>query len=136
MPPIRASQPRQHAPCSLERSPTRRVAIVSLHGDHDLATSDDVRLTLLDAQDAPLVVIDFADCTFMDSCVMGVIVGATKRAATQGGRVLGTNLHGIPLKAATVAGLHDTLDLHDTRHVPLSGPTHHLRPAAMRHDDA
>lgn len=114
-----------HAHCSLSVSPTGQVAIVSLHGEHDLATSHDFRRTLLDAAAAPLVILDFAECTFMDSCVMGVIVGAAKRAAAQGRRLLGTNLHGIPLAAANLAGLHGVLALHDTRHVPLAGPTHH-----------
>jgi anti-sigma B factor antagonist len=57
-------------------------AIVSLHGEHDLATAPALRNAL-----APLfgdVLVDLSDCTFIDSTVIGALIGAAQELQREG----------------------------------------------------
>jgi anti-anti-sigma factor len=51
-------------------------AIVSLRGEHDLATADEVEQTIraIDGN----VLVDLSDCTFIDSTVIGVLFAANQ----------------------------------------------------------
>lgn len=98
-------------------SRTGRVVVVSLLGEHDLASAEDVRRTLLDlSSHVSLVVLDFDETTFIDSSVLGVFVGACKRASRHGNRVIGVNAHGIVLRAMQMTGVDELLSVP----VPLS----------------
>ena len=85
--------------------------VVTLLGEHDIATSAEVRRALADVRGVPLVVVELADCTFMDSTVMGVLVSASRRAAAAGGRLVAVNADGIVAKALQITGIADLLHL-------------------------
>jgi anti-sigma B factor antagonist len=88
-----------------------RVAVIRLVGEHDVATYSAVRRAFLDDQcsAAQLVVIDLAGCTFLDSTVLGVFVGAVRRARGRGARVCAVNATGIVERALSLTGLDDVL---------------------------
>jgi anti-anti-sigma factor len=55
--------------------------VVSVRGEIDLVTSPDLRAALLDERaQAPVVVLDLREVTFIDSSGLGVIVGQQKRS--------------------------------------------------------
>jgi anti-anti-sigma factor len=54
-------------------------------------------------------VLDFAQCTFVDSTILGVIASATRTLADGGGRLVGLRAEGIVHNALRVTGLDDLL---------------------------
>lgn len=78
---------------AVERS-GRRVAVLALHGEHDLATVPDLDQeleTLL--REEVSIVADLSDTAFMDCATLSVLAGAEERARERGLRfvlVLGT----------------------------------------------
>lgn len=103
-------------PIQVTRSGTGRVVVVSLIGDHDLASAEPLRRTLLElSSHVSLVVLDFDATTFIDSSVLGVFAGAAKRAARHGNRVIGINPRGIVLRTLTLTGIDQVLSLPPTR---------------------
>jgi anti-anti-sigma factor len=60
-------------------------AVVSLHGEHDLATSGALRTAL-----QPLfgdVLVDLSDCSFVDSTVIGALIAAAQELEREGHRL-------------------------------------------------
>ena len=99
-------------PIHVTSSGTGRVVVVSLVGDHDLASAEHIRQTLLElSSHVSLVVLDFDATTFVDSSVLGVFVGAAKRAARHGNRVIGVNAHGIVARAMQMTQIDVLLGL-------------------------
>ena len=74
-----------HSEIEIDVRPARApqyAAIVSLHGEHDLATSTAIREAL-----QPLygdVLIDLSDCSFIDSTVIGSLISASQQLAREG----------------------------------------------------
>ncbi len=100
---------------SVTTSTTGRVSVVAPLGEHDIATAPALRRVLYElTTDVPLVVLDFAETTFLDSTVLGVLVSACKRSAAQSHRVIGVNAHGIVLKALQITGIGDLLQVAET----------------------
>jgi anti-anti-sigma factor len=57
-------------------------AVVTLHGSHDLTTSGDLKRAL-----APLrgdVLLDLSDCEFIDSTVIGLMIGKARALRREG----------------------------------------------------
>ncbi|MCW2706401.1 MAG: anti-sigma factor antagonist [Frankiales bacterium] len=96
--------------------------LVELVGDHDIATSPEVRRALAGARHVPLVVVDFSACTFIDSTVLGVLAGASRRVAEGGGRLVGRNPSGIVAKALAITGLDELLEMTRELDVDVSLP--------------
>ena len=60
-------------------------ALVTLSGEHDLATSDELGATL-----APIdgnLLVDLSPCEFIDSSVIGVLIGKSSDLAREGNRL-------------------------------------------------
>ena len=85
------------------------MAVVTLSGEHDIASSHEVRRALAEVRDAPLVVVDLHECTFIDSTVLGVLVSASRRSAEVGRRLVAANASGIVAKALEITGLDELL---------------------------
>ena len=68
------------------------VAVVELHGEHDLASAPALarRLRLLVAGHS-LVAVDISRVTFMDSAIMAVLWSAYREARRRGRRVAGAD---------------------------------------------
>ena len=86
-----------------------RASVLRLLGDHDLSTAPGLRQDLAELYGTPLVVLDFAQCSFVDSTVLGVIASATRTLAEGGGRLVGLRAEGIVQNALRVTGLDDLL---------------------------
>ena len=100
------------ASVDVNASGSGRVAVVSLIGEHDLANAEHLRRTLLElSSHVSLIVLDFAQTTFVDSSVLGVFAGACKRAARHGNTVIGINAKGIVLRALTMTGIDAVLSM-------------------------
>jgi anti-sigma B factor antagonist len=59
---------------------------VALHGEVDVLTVDQVRMALAEATTAhpPLIVVDLADLSFIDSTGLGAIISGFQRARDEG----------------------------------------------------
>lgn len=89
-----------------------RVVVVSLIGEHDLGSAENLRRTLLElSSHVSLIVLDFDQTTFVDSSVLGVFAGSCKRAARHGNSVIGVNARGIVLRALTMTGVDSLLSM-------------------------
>ena len=53
-----------------------------------------------------------ANLTFMDSSVLGVVVGAHKLVRAAGGRLIAVNVSGMALTAMTLTGLTQTIEVY------------------------
>jgi anti-anti-sigma factor len=82
--------------------------VVELHGEHDIATAPELRRLLLKTMTAATVVVDLAECRFLDGSIIGVLVGAHSRLARHGRRLVTTNASGQPQR--TLAILQDSLN--------------------------
>jgi anti-anti-sigma factor len=98
------------------------VAIVTLRGEHDLSTRAEISAALARVDGGANVLVDLAECSFIDSSVIGALVAAFQRFAEQGRRLE----LAIPPEAAAiqrvakVAGLTTFLTIHDTRSAGLA----------------
>jgi anti-anti-sigma factor len=106
---------------SLERH-SPGAAIITLCGEHDLATRAEINATLARVGDGVDLLVDLSDCSFIDSSVIGALVAAFQVLAAQGRRLELT----IPPEAvavrrvAQVAGLTTFLTIHETRSAGLA----------------
>lgn len=81
-------------------------AVVCIRGEHDLSTAPELRERIDRAGErAERTVIDLDQCTFMDSSVLGVLVGALRRAHERA-RALE-----LVLSPAASPAIHRTFDL-------------------------
>ena len=83
-----ATQPTAHVAGRIETRPSRVdrfVAVVELHGEHDLATREAVRVALGSVRGD--VLVDLSECTFVGSTVIGTIVEAARSLAREGYRL-------------------------------------------------
>jgi anti-anti-sigma factor len=108
-----------------EVSHERREAsvLVSARGEIDLVTSPELRAALLDERaQAPLVVLDLRDVTFIDSSGLGVIVGQQKRSQERGARFALAVGGSLPVqRILDLSGLVKVLDIVDDPSERLAG---------------
>ena len=94
------------------RSATGRVAVLSLVGEHDLATAPGIRQALTTLLPGThLVVVDLAETTFLESTVIGVLVAALRRQSAAGHWLVAVNAQGIVARALGLTGVADLLGL-------------------------
>ena len=109
---------------SVER-PEPDKAVVVFSGEHDLTQRNDVHRLLQDLVDENrLVVVDFADATFVDSTVMHILLDADMAARRHGGTLriqLGANA--IVVRAFELTGLGTRLEVVSSRAEALADPS-------------
>ena len=98
-------------PINVNRSGTGNVTVLRLIGEYDIANVVGVRRALADVAGATLVVLDLAECAFLDSTILGAFVGAGKRIGAAGSRLVAVNATGIAAKALHITGLDTFLAL-------------------------
>jgi anti-anti-sigma factor len=64
-----------------------RIAIVTLRGEHDIATEPRVRAALTLAGEQSRVLVDLSECTFADSSVIGALIVANTLIAERAGQL-------------------------------------------------
>jgi anti-anti-sigma factor len=95
------------------------VDVVTLRGEHDLSTANDVTRHIESALDtATGLAIDLSETTFIDSAVLRVLITAQERAAQSGTgfaiAVAGTSGHGVH-RLLTLTGLDSKLSTRPSR---------------------
>ena len=104
-------------------SPT--VCIVTLRGEHDVASSEAITLALTLARSYTSVLVDLGDCAFVDSSEISVLLLAAKRAREQGGGlelvvpVLATAVR----RTLEISNVQGSLPFHATRADAIAGLT-------------
>jgi anti-anti-sigma factor len=63
------------------------VAVVTMHGEHDLSTTREIGEVLMEACRHSDVVVDLSDCSLIDSTVIGLLI-TTARTLQAGGEKL------------------------------------------------
>jgi anti-anti-sigma factor len=96
----------ERCPLDLWTSATGRTAVVTPRGELDIARTHDLRRCLYEVgPTTTLVLVDLQHVTFLDSSILGVLVGGVKRCTANGTQLMIVNAAGIPLKALTLTGL-------------------------------
>jgi anti-anti-sigma factor len=102
-------------------------AVVKLCGEHDLATAADVRRALEPIDGS--VLVDLADCQFIDSSVIGVLLrdSQARRRAGHGLELLVPEDNATITRTLTVIGVPDMIPVHSR---PAKAGTHeqHVEP--------
>jgi anti-sigma B factor antagonist len=98
--------------------------ILALSGEHDLSTAPELRARLHDLGETSAVIIDLDQTTFVDSSILGVLVGGLRRARERDvpfGLVLGDDAHPAIRRIFELTGLHDVFPMFATRAEALAG---------------
>ena len=91
---------------------SEETAIVTLHGEHDMATTAGIAVALAVAAGCPSVLVDVSDSTFIDSTVISAILRAAKGASTL--ELVAPK--GRPARRGLdLTGVGDLIPIHDTR---------------------
>lgn len=90
----------------------RRASLISLIGEHDLSTRNLLFDAVARAMERPRVVIDLAECTFLDSCILGVLFSAHAQCE----RIALVLPEGdtIVHRAIGISGVHDVIPVFET----------------------
>jgi anti-sigma B factor antagonist len=94
------------------------VPVLAMFGEHDLSTAPDLRARLHDLGETSAVIIDLDETTFVDSSILGVLVGGLRRARERDvpfGLVLGEDAHPAIRRIFELTGLHDVFPIFASR---------------------
>jgi anti-sigma B factor antagonist len=92
--------------------------VIALSGEHDLSTAPELRARLHDLAEANAVIIDLDETTFVDSSILGVLVGGLRRARESDvpfGIVLSGDAHPAIRRIFELTGLHDVFPIYPSR---------------------
>jgi len=102
------------------------VAIVTLRGEHDLASGEELKAALVTASRRRNVIVDLSGCTFIDSSVISVLLRASNELQERGGQ----------LSLVIPRGGHRAVrTVFDLMSLDRLMPTHETRAAALRQLD-
>jgi anti-sigma B factor antagonist len=89
--------------------------VVELCGELDLSTAGELRETLASPAvlGAPTIRVDLAQVTFMDSCIIGLLVTACKRVRAQGATFSVSCGQSRTRRTIEIAGLLDYFEITD-----------------------
>ncbi|GAA0903370.1 STAS domain-containing protein [Virgisporangium aurantiacum] len=92
-------------------------AVVTASGELDMESADELRDGLADAiaADPRRLVIDLSDVTFVDSTILGVLVGARSRLGRNSGRIHLVISNPFVLRLFHLTGLDQVFAIHSTR---------------------
>ena len=102
------------------------VAVVALHGEHDVSTREEIR-SLLSAEVSSnrLVIVDVTDADFIDSSFLHNLAKVDRLARNRGSRfVLQMGTARIVRSAIEVSGILGSIEWAGSRESALDGPTH------------
>jgi anti-sigma B factor antagonist len=92
--------------------------VVIMSGEHDLSTAPDLRARLHDLAEGSGVIVDLDLTTFVDSSILGVLVGGLRRARERDvpfGLVLGSDSHAAIRRIFELTGLHEVFPIFSSR---------------------
>jgi anti-anti-sigma factor len=95
---------------------SEETAIVTLHGEHDMASTAEVAVTLAIAAGCPGIVVDASDSTFIDSTVISALLRAARLARKREGVLEVVVPTGSSARRGLeLAGVDKLLTFHETR---------------------
>jgi anti-anti-sigma factor len=107
-------------------------SIVTLHGEHDLASAGQLTVALTVAARCPSIVVDVSDSAFIDSSVISAFLRAAGKARQREGILeLVVPGNGAARRALDLAGVEPLLAYHGTRKAALASARAH---AKLRND--
>ena len=92
--------------------------VLAMWGEHDLSTAPELRARLHELGEGGAVIIDLDETTFVDSSILGVLVGGLRRAREREvpfGLVLGNGAHPAIRRIFELTGLHDVFPIYTSR---------------------
>lgn len=92
--------------------------VVALTGEHDLSTAPELRARLHDLAEGSGVIVDLDQTTFVDSSILGVLVGGLRRARERDVPfvlVLGSDSHPAIRRIFELTGLHEVFPIYSSR---------------------
>jgi anti-sigma B factor antagonist len=92
--------------------------VLVISGEHDLSTAPELRARLHELGDADAVIVDLDQTTFVDSSILGVLVGGLRRARERNAPfalVLGDDAHPAIIRIFELTGLHDVFPIFASR---------------------
>ena len=92
--------------------------VLALSGEHDLSTAPELRARLHELGETSAIIIDLDETTFVDSSILGVLVGGLRRARERDvpfGLVLGDQAHPAIRRIFELTGLHEVFPIFATR---------------------
>ena len=101
-----------------------RWPVIALSGVHDLSTAPELRARLHELAEADAVIIDLDHTTFVDSSILGVLVGGLRRARERDvpfAVVLGDDAHPAIRRIFELTGLHDVFPIYSSRELAQAG---------------
>jgi anti-sigma B factor antagonist len=93
-------------------------SVIVMSGEHDLSTAPELRARLRELGDAGPVLIDMNQTTFVDSSILGVLVGGLRRAregSAQFGLVLSADAHPAIRRIFELTGLYEVFPIFASR---------------------
>jgi anti-sigma B factor antagonist len=92
--------------------------VLAMSGEHDLSTAPELRARLHELGESSAIIIDLDETTFVDSSILGVLVGGLRRAREREvpfGLVLGDGAHPAIRRIFELTGLHDVFPIFPSR---------------------
>jgi anti-sigma B factor antagonist len=100
--------------------------VIVLWGEHDLSTAPELRARLHDLAGTGAVIVDLDQTTFVDSSILGVLVGGLRRsreADVPFGLVVGDEPHQAIRRIFELTGLYDVFPIYGSRENALAALT-------------
>lgn len=100
--------------------------VIVLWGEHDLSTAPELRARLHDLAGEGAVMVDLDKTTFVDSSILGVLVGGLRRAREADvpfGLVVGDDAHQAIRRIFELTGLYDVFPIYVSREDALAALT-------------
>ena len=95
-----------------------RAAVVTLGGDHDVASRGAIADAFSVASTGRDLLVDLSDCTFVDSTIIKLLLQTMRALEENDGRleiVIDTESHGHVARVAELMGIADVIPTHGTR---------------------
>ena len=95
-----------------------RTAVVTLGGDHDVASRGAIADAFSVASTGRDLLVDLSDCTFVDSTIIKLLLQTMRALEENDGRleiVIDTESHGHVARVAELMGIADVIPTHGTR---------------------
>jgi anti-anti-sigma factor len=93
-------------------------AVVTLGGDHDVASRDGVADAFRTAATGRHLLVDLSECTFVDSTIVKLLLQTMRALDEDGARmelVIDPDPHGHVARVAELMGIADVIVVHPTR---------------------
>jgi anti-anti-sigma factor len=118
---------------------SRESCVITLHGEHDAATSDGVTLALALARDYACLLVDLTPCTFLDGTVINALLHTAKDRRAGGARLaVAVRRPSVAQRTLELCGALTLIPAHESRAAGIEALAQaeraagHARPVSLR----